>query len=146
MADLQAQVSRQTQELAFYRGIVAQGAGAIGVKVDQLHISQGTKPQKFVLHVALVRSVRPDNVAVGSLGVMLDGTAEEGKAVSIELSQVTPGKQHELPYNFRYFQNLDQEVALPAGFQPARVAIEVRSSKKDVAPATQTFPWAVDPS
>ena len=42
--------------------------------------------------------------------------------------------------------NLDQDVALPVGFQPQKVAIEVRSNKKDVAPASQSFPWSVDAS
>ena len=146
IGDLQAQVARQTQELAFYRGIVAQGAGAVGVKVEQLHISSGSKAQRFGLHVALVRSVRPDNVATGSIGVSVDGTAGDGKATTLDLGALTAGKQRELPFNFRYFENLDQEVALPAGFKPEHVAIEMRSSKKDVAPATQTFPWTVDAS
>jgi hypothetical protein len=144
IGDLQAQVAHQTQELAFYRGIVAQGAAAIGVKVQQMHISAGTKPQRFLLHVSLVRSVRPDNVAIGTVGVSIDGTMADGKAATLDLTALTAGKHHELPFNFRYFQNVDEEVTLPAGFKPEHVAIEVRSSKKDVAPATQSFPWTVD--
>jgi cell division protein FtsB len=144
IGDLQAQVARQAQELAFYRGIVAQGAGAVGVKVEQLHISSGGKAQKFALHLALVRSVRPDNVATGSLGVSLDGTSADGKTVILDLGALTAGRLHELPFNFRYFENLDQEITLPASFTPAHVAIELRSSKKDVAPTSQTFPWTPD--
>ena len=41
IGDLQAQVARQTQELAFYRGIVAQSAVSLGVKIQQLRISAG---------------------------------------------------------------------------------------------------------
>src|SRR3569832_74051 len=66
ISDLQAQVAKQSQELAFYRGSVAQGAAAVGVKVQQVHITTGTKAQHFMMHIALMRSVRPDNVAVGS--------------------------------------------------------------------------------
>jgi hypothetical protein len=146
IGDLQAQVARQTQELAFYRGIVAQGAAAVGVKVQQVHISAGAKAERFVLHIALVRSVRPDNVAVGSVGVSIDGATADGKATTLDLTALTIGKQRELPFNFRYFENVDQDVALPAGFKPEHVAIEVRSSKKDIAPATQSFPWSVDAS
>src|SRR6201990_983404 len=51
ISDLQAQVAKQTQELAFYRGIVAQGATAVGVKVQQVHITAGAKPQHFLLHL-----------------------------------------------------------------------------------------------
>src|SRR6201995_4119978 len=83
IGDLQAQVARQTQELAFYRGIVAQGATAIGVKVQQVHITAGSKAQKFVVHIALVRSVRPDSVAVGSVGLSIDGSTADGKSTSL---------------------------------------------------------------
>ncbi len=146
IGDLQAQVARQTQELAFYRGIVAQGGSAVGVKVQEIHISAGQRAEKFVLHIALVRSVRPDNVAVGVLGVNVDGTAADGKAVTLDTAALTGGKQHELPFNFRYFENVEQEVILPSGFKPEHLAVELRSSRKDIAPATQTFPWSLDPS
>jgi hypothetical protein len=146
IGDLQAQVARQTQELAFYRGIVAQNAAAVGVKVQQMHITPGAKAQRFIVHIALVRSVRPDSVAIGSVGLSIDGAIADRKAITLDLPALTPGKQKELPFNFRYFENLDQDVALPAGFQPEKVVIEVRSNKKDVAPASQSFPWRVDAS
>ena len=149
IGDLQAQVARQTQELAFYRGIVAQSATAVGVKVQQLHIgagkpSAGSKVQRYVVHISLVRSVRPDTVAVGSVGLTIDGAAADGKPTTLDLAALTSGRQKELPFNFRYFENLDQDVMLPAGFQPEKVAVEVRSNKKDVAPSSQSFPWSLD--
>ena len=146
ISDLQAQVAKQTQELAFYRGIVAQGAAAVGVKVQQMHISQGTKAQHFMVHISLTRSVRPDSVAVGSLALSVDGTTADGKPQTLDLPALTTAKQKELPFNFRYFENLDQDVVLPAGFKAEKMAVEVRSNKKDVAPASQSFPWAVDAS
>jgi hypothetical protein len=146
IGDLQAQVARQTQELAFYRGIVAQGAAAVGVKVQQVHITPGTNAQRYMVHIALVRTVRPDSVAIGSVALSIDGAMADGKATTLDLAALTPSRQKELPFNFRYFENLDQAVALPAGFHPEKVAVEVRSSKKDVAPASQSFPWSVDAS
>jgi hypothetical protein len=143
IVDLQAQVARETQELAFYRGIVAEGAPAVGAKIQQVRITRGPKAGQFVLHVALVRSVRPDNLAAGSIGVSVDGQTD-GAAATLDLGTLTAGKVRELPYSFRYFQNFDQEVTLPAGLKPDHLSIEVRSSKKDVAPVAQTFAWSVD--
>lgn len=143
IGDLQAQVARQTQELAFYRGIVAQGTPAVGAKIQQVRITRGPKAGQFVLHLALVRSVRPDNVAVGAIGVSVEGQSN-GATTTVDLSTLTAGKVHELAYSFRYFENFDQEVALPAGLKPDHVSIEVRSSRKEIAPVTQTFPWSVD--
>jgi len=143
MGDLQAQVARQTQELAFYRGIVAQGAPAVGVKIQQVRISKGAKPGEFVLHMALVRSVRPDNVAAGSIGLSVDGQSA-GASATLDLAALTGGKVHELPYSFRYFQNFDQPVNVPAALKPDHLSIELRSNHKDVAPVTQTFNWSLE--
>ncbi len=146
ISELQTQVAKQTQELAFYRGIVAQGATAVGVKVQQVHITAGAKAQHFKMHISLMRSVRPDNVAVGSIALSVDGTTSDGKPQTLDLLALTPTKLKDLPFNFRYFENLDQDVALPAGFKPEKMAVEIRSNKKDVAPASQSFPWTVDAS
>ena len=70
IGDLQAQVARESQELAFYRGVVTQGAAEIGVKIGQMRLSAGRKPGQFIVHMALVRSGRPDSVVTGTLGLI----------------------------------------------------------------------------
>lgn len=143
IGELQAQVARQTQELAFYRGIVAQSAVSLGVKIQQLRIAPTEKPSRLLVRLTLVRSVRPDDVVSGSLVMGAEGL-KNGKAASLDLAALTGGKHRELPFTFRYFQNFDQEITLPAGFQPERLTVEVRSRRRGVSPFTQAFPWNVD--
>lgn len=145
MGDLQAQVARQSQELAFYRGVVAQNATAIGVSIDQLHVSPGAKAGTFVVHLALVRAGRADNLATGTIQMSLDGTSGSS-AKSMDLAALTSGRVRELRYNFRYLQSIDQELALPASFKPAQLAVELHSTRHDVAPLSKTFLWTVDAS
>jgi hypothetical protein len=64
----------------------------------------------------------------------------------LDLGALTGGKVRELPFTFRYFQNFEQEIAIPTGFVPERLTVEVRSGKKGISPTTQTFPWNVDAS
>jgi hypothetical protein len=146
IGDLQAQVARQSQELAFYRGVVAQGASELGVKIGQVRIAADQKPGQFVVHFSLVRSGRPDNVVTGVLGLTVDGGSPGGAVTTLDLAALTPGKQRELPFNFRFYENFDQEITIPAGFKPEHVALEVRSSRKDVAPLVQTFLWSLEAS
>ncbi len=145
IGDLQAQVARQTQELAFYRGIVAQSASSPGVKIQQLRIGAGAKPGRYLVRMNLVRSVRPEDVVTGSLALTAEG-ARGNLAGMLDLAALTGGKVRELPFTFRYFQNFEQEIAIPAGFVPERLTVEVRSGKKGISPVTQTFPWNVDAS
>jgi hypothetical protein len=143
IGDLQAQVGRQSQELAFYRGVVAQSATALGVKIEQLRISAGARPNEYTVHMALVRSGRAETEASGTVQLSLDGTLA-GAARTLDLAALTGGRQRELRFGFRYFQDFAQDVTLPAGFKPDHLAVGVQSSRKDAAPLSQTFLWTVE--
>jgi hypothetical protein len=145
IGELQAQVARQSQELAFYRGVVAQNAASIGVKIEQLHITAGAKPGTFQVHLSLVRAGRPDALASGTVHFTLLGSSAQG-ARSLDLAALTAGRQHELRYDLRYLESLDQELAVPAAFRPEQLDVELQSSRRDIAPLSQTFLWTVEPS
>jgi len=145
MGDLQAQVARQSQELAFYRGVVAQGAATLGVKIEDLRITAGAQPGVYVMHMALVRSGRSESLAAGTLQLSVDGELGGGEK-TLDLAALTGGRQRDLRYDFRYFQDFDQELNLPAGFKPAHLVVEVQSNRRDVTPLSQTFLWSVEAS
>ena len=143
MGELQAQVARQSQELAFYRGVVSQGATSIGLKIEQLRITAGTAPYTYLVHFSLMRSGRADAEAAGTLTLSLDGTAGT-EAKSLDFYVLSDGRTRELRYAFRYFQDFDQEIAVPPSFKPEQLQIEVRSGRKDVAALSQSFLWTVE--
>jgi len=143
MGDLQAQVAKQSQELAFYRGVVAQGAANLGVKIEDLRIAAASQPNVYTVHMALVRSGRAETLAAGTLLLSVDGEFAGGDK-TLDLPTLTGGRLQSLRYDFRYFQDFDQELTLPAGFKPAHLVIEVHSNRKDVTPLSQTFLWSVE--
>jgi cell division protein FtsB len=147
IGDLQAKVARQAQDLAFYRGAGSQSAptAALGVTIQQLRIGATAQPAHFRVHLTLVRSVRADDVANGAALLEVEGESQ-GRESNLGLAALTAGAQREIPYSFRYYQNLDQEITIPPGLRPERVSIEVRSNKKGIASLSQTFLWNVDAS
>lgn len=145
IGDLQAQVARESQELAFYRGVVAQGASSLGVKIEQLRITPGQNASAYVVHMSLVRSGRADALATGSVQLSLDGSAPEG-ARTLDLAALTAGRQRDLRYHFRYLETFDQQLTVPPNFKPERLNVEVSSSRRDIAPLSQTFLWNVEAS
>ena len=148
IGDLQAQVARQTQELAFLRGIVQQTSAAAPsdaeVKVQDLRIAATGTPGRFQVRLNLVQVMRAEKPVNGAVDVRVEGLARDGQPANLALTDMTGGKRLELPFSFRYFQRFDEAIALPAGFRPQRVTVALRSSHKGVAPVTQTFPWTVD--
>ncbi|HEY5101804.1 MAG TPA: DUF6776 family protein [Steroidobacteraceae bacterium] len=147
IGELQAKIARQAEDLAFYRGAGSATAPlvALGVTVQQLRIGATAQPAHFRVHVTLVRSVRADDVATGAAVLAVEGEAQ-GRESNVGLAALTAGAQREIPYSFRYYQTLDQEITIPPGLRPERLSIEVRSSKKGIAPLSQTFLWNVDAS
>jgi hypothetical protein len=144
MGDLQAQIARQSQELAFYRGVVAQNGANIGLKIQSLRVSGTQVHGLYVVHLALVRSGRAETLTTGTVELSVDGAAG-GAAQQLDLAALTGGRTHNLGYDFRYFQNFDQDVTIPAMFKPEHVTVLVKSARGDASPLSQTFLWSVEP-
>lgn len=142
IGDLQAQVARQTEELAFYRAVVAEGAPAIGLRVGTVRLSSAKPAGSFLVHVSLVRAGKTDGMATGTVSLTVDGQGAGGKAVTLDSPALAAGGAADVPYDFRYYQDLEQTVTLPAGFRPEHLTVKVTSSHKKVAPLTQTLPWS----
>lgn len=142
LADLQAQVLKHREELAFYRGIVSPEDGIGGLKVQRFQIVSIGADNRFQLRMVLVQSMRQDAVASGSAKIEIEGT-RGGEPAQLALSEVSGGTRSDglVPFQFRYFQNIEQDIALPAGFEPRAVTVEVRSGK--LPPMRESYPWQV---
>lgn len=143
IGELQAQVAKQAQELAFYEGIVVQGGNTPEVKIQQLRITASEEPRRFRLRITLVQPARTDKNVEGIVTARIEGE-REGGPLTVDLGALTADKRSEIPFSFRYFENIDPEITLPEGFSPERVNVEVRSGKKGVAPVNQTLLWSVE--
>lgn len=142
IGDLQAQVARQTEELAFYRAVVAEGAPAIGVRIGTVRLSASKPADHFLVHVSLVRAGKTDGMTTGTVSLTVDGQGAGGKPATLDGQALAAGGDADVTYDFRYFQDLEQTVTLPPGFRPEHVTVQVSSNRKDVPPLTQTFPWS----
>ncbi len=144
IGELQAQVARQAQDLAFYRGVVGD-SGQSPVKIQQFKVQATATPRRFVLKLVLGRPVRPEDMVGGALGVTVEGS-EGLLPVRHELADVTVDKKREIPFNFRYLQSIDVEIDIPGVFRPERVTVELRPNRKGAAPLRQTFLWNPEPA
>ena len=142
IGDLQAQVARQTEELAFYRAVVAEGAPAIGVRIGTVRLSASKPADHFLVHVSLVRAGKTDGMTTGNVSLTVDGQGAGGKPTTLDGQALAAGGDAEVTYDFRYFQDVEQTVILPPGFRPEHLTVQVSSNRKDVPPLSQAFPWS----
>ena len=141
LGDMQSQIARLNQDLSFYRGLV-QPESVTHVKVQQMQIVPGPGAGQYHLKFVLMQTGKPEKSVAGTAAITLAGL-QKGKPVTLTFAQVTPGRRPTLAYSFRYFQDYDEPVLLPQGFEPTRVDIDVHTGKdKDASHGfRQAFVW-----
>ena len=144
IGDLQAQVARANQELAFFRGIVTQNANSAEVKIQQARMVATATANKFRVRVTLVQPMKPDTVVSGTVILSVDGEVD-GKPGRADFATLSGGKRREIPFTFRYLENIEEEITVPPGMKPEQLLVEVRSSRRGSAPVQQSYVWSVDP-
>jgi len=145
LGELQAQVLRQSEELAFYRGIVAPADGIGGLRIQRFTVQPGGSDRHFRLRLVLVQALRQDALISGTVNVEIEGSLNQ-VPTRLPLSEATSEEQpvDRLPFSFRYFQNVEHDVMLPEGFEPLSINVEVRSARQPAV--RQSFPWQIDPA
>lgn len=140
LGELQTQVLKQRDELAFYRGIVSPEDGIGGLKIERFQVSRGATDRQFHLQLVLVQSMRQEGNVAGSVSVEIEGTSDN-QAVRLPLNQAGGVTRADglIAFQFRHFQKVEQDITLPDGFEPRAVTVEVRSGK--LAPVKESFKW-----
>jgi len=138
LGDMQSQIARLNQDLSFYRGLV-QPDPLIHVKVQQMQIVPEPKGG-FRLKFVLVQTGKSENTVTGTASVGIDGL-QQGKPQDLSFAQVSPTHRVSLAYSFRYFEDFDEPIMLPAGFEPTRIDVELHGGHDQQHGFRQAFVW-----
>jgi hypothetical protein len=139
LGELQSQLSRQSDDLAFYKSIVSPADGVQGLRIHRFEVGPGAEPREFQLKLTLIQSMRHESVASGLVQVVVHGMQGDRPA-RYSVGELLGRPKAQLPFSFRYFQTIEQAVTLPEGFQAFEAEVQVRSSKLRF-PMQQSFPW-----
>lgn len=143
LEDLQAQVLRHREELAFYRGIVSPDDGIGGLRIQSFHVLPGGVEHHYRLRLVLVQSLRQDAVVSGGVSIQIEGVQDGApKVLLLADAGVKTRADGQLPFQFRYFQNLEEDLQLPERFEPRSVTVEVRAGRAE--PVRQSYPWQIE--
>jgi hypothetical protein len=141
LGDLQSQLARQSDDLAFYRSIVSPADGIQGLRIQRFEVLPGDAQRQVLLKLTLVQAIRHESIVAGLAQMTLVGM-KDGAPARFSVGDLLGKPRAELPFSFRYFQTIEQTVVLPEGFEPFETDVRVRSSKLR-APVQQTFAWKV---
>ena len=142
LGELQSQLSRQADDLAFYKSIVSPADGIQGLRIHRFEVRPGAGPREYLLKLTLIQSMRHESVASGLVQVVVQGMQGDRPA-RYTLGELLDQPKAQLPFSFRYFQTIEQGVTLPEGFEPFEAEVQVRSGKLRF-PMQQSYPWKAD--
>jgi hypothetical protein len=143
LASLQEELQAAREEVEFYRGIIAPGDMASGLRIHRFELTPGLRPDEYHYDLVLTQMKRHDRIVTGQVEWSIIGM-NGVKPRELKLSDVTlPALEH-LDFRFRYFQHLTGIISLPEGFQAREVVLSVKAAGKDaVEPVEQSFDWPV---
>ncbi len=142
LGELQAQIQAQEEELVFYRGIVSPQDRVAGLRIQSLEVLPSDGEGRYFVRLLLIQSIVHSRSVAGAVKLQLEGL-QNGQIASFDAAElVAPGEPYDMAYEFRYFQGLETELALPVGFEPQRVAVEIWPSEARAERINQTFEWS----
>jgi hypothetical protein len=141
LADLQTRLGEERQELTFYRSIVKPDDGILGMRVQRVRVLPSLTPRHFRVRIVLAQAAREDAVSTATATFSVDGT-RGGRTVSLALPEIGTSARV-LSFSFRYFQEVETEIELPADLVPHRIQVEVRPAKGTVS-VHQSYPWKIE--
>jgi septal ring factor EnvC (AmiA/AmiB activator) len=137
LAEREARVAELSEELEFYRRILAPSEGQMGLRVQTFEVTAGEIANSYRLNFLLVQSPQRSGRAEGSLELSLRGTLR-GEETSMTLQELAADAPN---FEFLYFQDVLLEVILPDGFEPQMAEIELRPARANGRPVATSFPW-----
>lgn len=137
LAEREAEIANLRENLAFYERLVGATGQPKGLNVHSTEFRReagGT----WRYQVTLTQSLNRGGISSGTLKLAIEGV-RDGKLTTLDWDQLhqragAPPQR----YSFRYFQQVEGSVMLPADFTPQRVRVSLSGNG---APVEQTFAW-----
>jgi len=136
---LQNQVAELNEEIRFYKGVMLPNVEDKGLRIERLDLRGAGTANSWRYSLLLTQVVDKHEYVQGDVQINLLGM-RGGIEASLPLGEVSEGAG-DLKFRFRYFQNIDGEVTIPAGFEPREVMVVAQASGRDAQRIEKNFEW-----
>lgn len=136
---LQNEIAELNEEIRFYKGVMLPNVEEKGLRIERLDVKNSGEPNKYRYSLLLTQVVDKHDYIQGGVKINLVGTQGSSEA-SLPLDQVSD-RDNNIRFRFRYFQNIDGELTLPAGFNPREVMVVAESSGRGGQRLEKRFEW-----
>ncbi len=139
VTNLQSQVADLKGQLAFYRGIVSPKDAQQGLRIEAFGVTPNGTKNGFRYKLVLTQVLKGDRLARGKILLNVEGL-QAGQSKVLSLDSLASDGNKVLSFSFKYFQNFEGDITLPAGFAPTRVVVKVEPYG-NTEKVEKTFDW-----
>jgi hypothetical protein len=139
LAEREEEISGLRADLGFYSRLTGGDAQREGLKVQEARLQPVERSHAWNLTLSLTQNAKRGDDVTGNAVVSVEGLRGD-KVVQLDWNQLGDAAQHDgIPFRFKYFQQLQGTIVLPADFRPTRLIIKAQPAGDD--PVTRTVAW-----
>ncbi|MEX1828107.1 DUF6776 family protein [Luteibacter sp. CQ10] len=141
LAERDEEISGLRTDLAFYSRLVGSNGQRESLRIQGARTTPvKDSPQAWNLTVTLTQNARRGDLVKGKVHLGVEGIQGDKVATLEGAALGQGGGDHDLPFSFKYFQQVQGTFTLPEGFQPTRLRLTASTADNDKVAAT--IPWA----
>jgi hypothetical protein len=135
----QAEMQQLQGEVDFYQRLAGTSGSQEGLAVYELELQPTSSNQVYRFVLTLTQNLRRSALVSGNASIEIEGTRGD-KPVTLKWKDITQDKTPKPEFRFKYFQQLDGYLTIPADFQPERllVSLNAKGSSKALG---RDFSW-----
>lgn len=139
-SERQAELGRLQSELEFFRRLAGSGGARSELDVYRVEILPTDSALVYRFILTLTQNIRRASVISGRARLDLEGTMND-RPVTLRWSEISDGQAPEPSFRFKYFQQLEGYLTLPAGLSPTRlrITLETKGQRK---PVLRNYEWS----
>ncbi len=119
---------------------LVQDGGKGAVRVNDLRLTIGDTPRDYRYAFTITQLVPTLDASKGRIEMRIEGQ-QEGAPARLSLSDLPVAEPNRLDMDFEHFQSIQGTFALPEGFEPQGLVVEIKPENEQLLPTTESFPW-----
>lgn len=140
LAERDEEIRSLRTDQAFYSKLVGADARPGGLTVHGLVLKPIARTRAFNFTVTLTHSAEGGKEIDGNLSIAVEGIRVD-KLAALDWSELGgPATSNGVPFEFKYFQQVQGTLMLPPGFTPNRLRVTLDPAAGQ--PVTRTFSWS----
>lgn len=130
------------EQVSFYQRVMAPEMTQDGFVVQRMEINPTLSQRNYAIKMMLLQHEDVKAVIKGKLRIQIFGSAQ-GKPVNLSIEGLQDEPKTSLSFAFKYFQVIETNVTLPAGFTPEKfeISTDIYKYNKKRGDYSTTIKW-----